>query len=90
MRNTDKFYYVEVALPKGNPAIENMVAESERTTVPLRVLIKKACIDQYSDVEDEPRSVRPVRKSRKIEAKQNDQVSSEAKATADAFLDEGW
>jgi len=95
MRNPDKYHYVEVALPKENPAIQRMVAESERLDLPLRVLIKQACINTYTD-EDAPeesaRSVKPksTTKTRRKKAAANNAVPEHSEESASAFLDEGF
>jgi hypothetical protein len=96
MRNPDKYHYVEVALPKENAAIEKMVAESERLDLPLRVLIKQACINAYTDEdasEEKPRRVKPRSAkptTRKKKASGSDAVPDGAVDSASAFLDEGF
>lgn len=97
MRNPDKYYYVEVALPKDNPAIESMVAESERLDLPLRVLIKQACINTYTPDEDmseelPARSAKPKKRAapHKKKVTGSDDVPSTAFDSASAFLDEGF
>lgn len=96
MRNPDKYHYVEVALPKENSAIERMVAESERLDLPLRVLIKQACINAYTPDEDAPeestRSAKPKKKppTRKKKATGSNAVPDGAADSASAFLDEGF
>lgn len=92
-RNPEKYHYVEVALPKENPAIERMVAEAERLDLPLRVLIKQACINAYTPDEDEPERVvkpkKPATRKKKAVA-DSSTVPEHAEDSASAFLDEGF
>lgn len=86
-RDLDKYYYVEVALPKGNPAIEAMVAQSESQTIALRVLIKQAVINAYTE-DDNVESPKVVKSKRK--ANPTAKISDKQTSTADSFLDEGF
>ena len=88
-RDTDRFIYVEVALPRSNEAIQNMVAEAEAQSTPLRVLVKQACIKVYSGDFDEPQQLRK-KPERPEKPKSKVVVSEEQAATANAFLDEGF
>lgn len=66
MKDHDKYVYVEIALPKDNQAVQNLLARSERTTTPLRVLVKEATILAYADEEESDMlRVKPVKKSGK-------------------------
>lgn len=86
-RDTNRFVYVEVALPKDNEAIQSMIAESESQQTPLRVLVKQACIKVYSGEFEErtrsPKSVQP----KSIESAEM-KVGDSQRNTASSFLDE--
>lgn len=93
-KDHDKYVYVEVALPRDNPAVQNLLRESEKTDIPLRVLVKAAAIQTYATDEDsdeertdpKPKTAKPPTKKR---TKNNDAViSDEAKEAASAFLDD--
>ncbi len=85
MRDHEKYYYVEIALPKENPAIQKMAAESERLDTPLSVLAKLACINAYSDEEGEqPKTSRPRTKGKKVT---DNIVLEQSISSANDFLD---
>lgn len=88
MRDTNKYYYVEVALPKDNAAIQQMVAKSDRQGVPLRVLIRQACVDMYSDEGYTPN--KPVEKGRgpRNTGSGTSSASQASKNAADDFLND--
>ena len=78
-RDTDRYIYVEVALPKDNEAIQNMIAESESEHTPLRTLIKQACIKVYSgEVVEQTRIAKPVKKQPLEDAAGEQQYQSAA------------
>jgi len=86
MRDHEKYYYVEVALPKDNPAIQRMAAESERLDTPLSVLAKQACINAYSedDGSEQPRASKPKRKK----SARDNAVLEQSISSANDLLDE--
>jgi len=84
MRDRDKYYYIQVALPKNNAAIQRMVGESERLDTPLPILARQACINMYSeDVGLQPR----VKPEAKQEPAPGVSVSEQSFSSADDFLD---
>lgn len=92
MRDTEKYIYVELALPRDNRAVQALVKESEDMAIPLRVLAKKACIEAYMPAEDdeEEEEVRPKRPKKKAKKKVEQAASEVSFDTANAFLDEGF
>lgn len=94
MRNPDMYYYCEVALPKGNEAVEACVARAERDHIPLRVLIKEAVINAYEDAPvaesrvSRPKAKRTSAKPRAKKHTASDSVSASAVSSAAAFLDD--
>jgi hypothetical protein len=91
-RNPEKFYYVEVALPKDNAAVEQMVAESERLSTPLHILIRQACLNMYSGEAAAQPSTRKASTGKKTpRAKKpaaSNAVPTGAVDSANAFLDD--
>lgn len=92
-RDTDKYVYVEVALPKASPSTQKIVAESEESGVALRVLVKQAVHTVYRDDDtSKPQPTTPrrsVKRAPKPRAQQSgDTVSDASISTADAFLDD--
>jgi hypothetical protein len=93
MRDTEKYIYVELALPKDNRAVQALIKESEDMAIPLRVLAKKATIEAYmpTDDDEEEEEVRPRKPKRKTGKKKTESsASSVSFDTADAFLDDGF
>ncbi len=89
MKDHDKYIYVEVALPKDNPAVDNLVAYSAKSGLPLRALVKSAAILAYSD-EDEVAKPREVAKKPRKKKANNDGpvISDAARDAASSFLDD--
>jgi hypothetical protein len=93
VRDPNRFYYVEVALPKGNEAVEAMMARAERDAIAPRVLVKEAVIAYYSDSPvstptTRSRTKATRRSTRKPRPVTNENVSEAAFSSADAFLDD--
>ncbi len=91
-RDFDKYYYVEVSLPKGDDAIEFMVSEAERLHIPLPIFIRQACITLYSgDVAAHPSTRKAsTRKKTTPRTKKvaSNAVPDSAVDSANAFLDD--
>lgn len=93
-RDTDKYVYVEVALPKASPSTQKIVAESEESGVALRVLVKQAVHTVYRDDEANrqqapaPRRIAKRTPKQKVQQHDGDKVSDASLSTADAFLDD--
>lgn len=90
MRDPEKYLYVEIALPREHPAVLQMLAEAERLDLPLRTIVKSACLDVYGDSELEQKPRRVVKK-KPVESSttgEGVEVSSLALNSADDFLDD--
>jgi hypothetical protein len=89
MRDTEKYLYVEIALPREHPAVEQMLAEAERLDISLRTLIKTTCLEAYGDTEFERKPRKPVKKKDSPPSTAGGvEVSAEALNSADDFLDD--
>jgi hypothetical protein len=89
-KDHEKYIYVEVALPRDHPAVQNLVNQSEVSAIPLRVLVKSAAILAYATDEERtetsPKIVKPAKKKR---TKGGDPVISDAaRESASNLLDD--
>ncbi|SRR6266702_3668318 len=94
MKDHEKYWYVEIALPKDNQAAQRMVEHAEKSAIPLRVLIKSASILAYTDEADEERKPASKKKvDRKLKKKHEAKVSGvvvtdAARDAASSLLDD--
>jgi hypothetical protein len=94
MKDHDKYEYVEVALPKKHPAVQRLIAYSDKSGIPLRVLVKSAAFLAYTDDEEgkekpSPRPAKRVRKEKeKTEKIQGVKPSDAAREAARDFLED--
>jgi hypothetical protein len=90
MRDTDKYYYTEVALPRSNPATARLLERAERTGQRPRALIVAAALDAYSDDNEEQIVARPAKpkRTRSTNRVKGETVTGTSVSSANAFLDE--
>jgi hypothetical protein len=89
MRDTEKYLYVEIALPREHPAVQQMLAEAERLDLPLRTIIKTAILEVYGDTEFERKPRKPIKKKDSPPSTEGGvEVSAQALNSADDFLDD--
>ena len=65
-----------------------MVAEADRLDLPLRAIVKSACLDAYGDAEQVQKPRKSAAKKKTNETSAGIEVSNAALNSADDFLDD--